>query len=84
MLPDLHTGFSRGRSGGLVFPSLSEFSTVVSHTVKGFGIVNKAEINVSFFWNSLAFLTISEKAPPSKTMMEWSERWEETPRRVVP
>ena len=27
MLPDLHTGFSRGRSGGLVFPSLSEFST---------------------------------------------------------
>ena len=30
MLPDLHIGFSRGRSGGLVFPSLSEFSTVYS------------------------------------------------------
>ena len=28
MLPDLHIGFSRDRSGGLVFPSLSEFSTV--------------------------------------------------------
>ena len=28
MLPDLPIGFSRGRSGGLVFPSLSEFSTV--------------------------------------------------------
>ena len=28
MLPDLHIGFSRGRSGGLVFPSFSEFSTV--------------------------------------------------------
>src|SRR5574339_332004 len=28
LLPDLHTGFSRGRSGGLVFPSLSDFSTV--------------------------------------------------------
>jgi len=28
LLPDLHIGFSRGRSGGLVFPSLSEFSTV--------------------------------------------------------
>ena len=28
MLPDLHTDFSRGRSGGLVCPSLSEFSTV--------------------------------------------------------
>ena len=28
LLPDLHTGFSRGRSGGLVYPSLEEFSTV--------------------------------------------------------
>ena len=47
MLPDLHTGFSRGRSGGLVFPSLSEFSTVYCDPhIKGFGIVNKAEIDV--------------------------------------
>ena len=47
MLPDLHIGFSRGRSGGLVFPSLSEFSTVYCvHTVKGFGIVNKIELDV--------------------------------------
>ena len=47
LLPDLHTAFSRGRSGGLVFPSLSEFSTfIVIHTVKGFVIVNKAEIDV--------------------------------------
>ena len=47
MLPDLHTNFSRGRSGGLVFPSLSEFSTVYcDHAVIGFGIVNKAEIDV--------------------------------------
>ena len=28
LLPDLHIGFSRGRSGGLIFPSLSEFSIV--------------------------------------------------------
>ena len=41
LLPNLHTDFSRGRSGSLVFPSLLEFSTV-----KGFGIVNKAEIDV--------------------------------------
>ena len=27
LLPDLHIGFSRGSSSGLVFPSLSEFST---------------------------------------------------------
>ena len=47
LLPDLHTDFSGGRSGGLVFPSLEEFSTVVViHIVKGFGIVNKAEIDV--------------------------------------
>ena len=47
LLPDLHTGFSRGRSSGLAFPSLSEFSrVVVIHTVKGFGIVYKAEIDV--------------------------------------
>ena len=30
----------------LVFPSLSEFSTVVIHTVKGFDIVNKADVGV--------------------------------------
>ena len=53
MLPDLHTDLSRGRSGGLVFPSLSEFSTVycdphsqIFGIVKKFGIVNKAEIDV--------------------------------------
>ena len=46
--PDLHTDFSRGTLGGLVFPSLSEFPQfTVIHTVKGFGIVNKAEIDVS-------------------------------------
>ena len=45
---DLHTDFSGGKSGGLLFPSLEEFSTLCcDHTVKGFGIVNKAEIDVS-------------------------------------
>ena len=44
---DLRIGFLRGRSGGLVFPSLDEFSTIfVLHTIKGFGIVNKAEVDV--------------------------------------
>ena len=43
----MHIGFSRGRSGGLVFLSLSEFSTVYcdAHS-QNFGIVNKAEIDV--------------------------------------
>ena len=47
LLLDLHIDFSRGKSGGLVFPSLSEFSTVCCDPhIKGFGIVNKAEIDV--------------------------------------
>ena len=47
LLPDLHTGFSRGRSGGLVFHLFQNFPQfIVIHTVKGFGIVNKAEIDV--------------------------------------
>ena len=47
LLPDLHTDFSRGRSVGLVFPSLSEFSTVYCdpHSQR-FVIVNKAEADV--------------------------------------
>ena len=47
LLPDLHIGFSRCRSGGLVFPSLSEFSTVYCdpHSQRHC-IVNKAEIDV--------------------------------------
>ena len=57
LLFDLHTDFSGGRSGGLVFPSLEEFPPfVVIHTVKGFDAVNKAEVDI--FWNSLAFSMI--------------------------
>ena len=46
LLPDLHKGFSRGRSAGLVFPSLLEFSTVSCDPHKVCDIVNKAEIDV--------------------------------------
>ena len=56
--PDLHTGFSRGRSGGLVCPSLEEFSIVYCDPHKGFGIVSKAKIDIflelSCFINDLA------------------------------
>ena len=39
--------FSRGRSGGLVFPSLEKFSRVYcGPQVKDFGILNKAEVDV--------------------------------------
>ena len=57
LFSNLHIGFSRGRSGGLVFLSLQNFSQyIVIHTVKGFGIVKKVEIDV--FQNSLGFLII--------------------------
>ena len=46
LLLDLHTVFSGGRWGGLVSPSLLEFSTVCCDPHKGFGIVNKAEADV--------------------------------------
>ena len=47
LLFDLHTDFSGGRSGGLIFPSFKNFPQfVVIHTVKGFGIVSKAEVDV--------------------------------------
>ena len=47
LLLDLHTDFSGGRSGDLVLPSLSEFSTVCGdpHSQR-LGLVNKAEIDV--------------------------------------
>ena len=44
LLLDLHINLSGGRSGDLVFPSLSEFSTVCCDpTIKGSGIFNKGE-----------------------------------------
>ena len=47
LILDLHTDFSGGRSGGLVFPPLKNFPQfVVIHTVKGFSVVNEAEVDV--------------------------------------
>ena len=45
MLPDLHIGFSRVRSGSLLFPSLEEFSTVCCDPPsQRLGIVNTEEV----------------------------------------
>src|SRR5574337_844936 len=76
VLTDLHTGFSRGRSGGLVFPSLSEFSTVYCdpHS-QSFGIVNKTDINgfleLSYFFHDPADVgnLISGSSAFSKTSL---------------
>ena len=57
LLLDLNTDVSGGRSDGLVFPPLEEFSTVCCDPhIKGFGIVNKAEVDfflkLSHFFNN--------------------------------
>ena len=47
LLLDLHTDFSRGSSGGLEGHLLKNFPQfAVIHTVKGFGVDNKAEVDV--------------------------------------
>jgi len=47
LLPDLHTDFSGGKSGGLIFPSREEFSTVcLIHTVKVFSVVNEVDVGI--------------------------------------
>ena len=68
--------FSRSRSGGLVFPSFQNFPQfIVIPTVKGFGIVNKAEIDVSLelscFFNDPADVgnLISGSSAFSKTIL---------------
>ena len=64
MLLDLPIDFSGGRTGGLIFPSLEEFSrVVVIHRIKGFSIVNEAEVDVflelSHFFNDVGNLILA-------------------------
>ena len=76
LLPDQHTGFSEGKSGGLVFPSLKNFPQfIVIHTVEGFGVFNKAKTDVflelSHFFNHPADVgnLISGSSAFSKTRL---------------
>ena len=47
LLLDLHIDFSEGRSGDVYSHLLKNFPQfLVIHTVKGFGIVNKAEVDI--------------------------------------
>ena len=80
MLLDLHTDFSGGRSGGLVFLSLSEFSTVCCdpHSQR-LGIINKAEVDVflelsCFFYDPMdVHNLISGSSAFSKVQLEHLE-----------
>ena len=72
----LHTDFSRGRLGGLVCPQF-----IVIHTVKGFDIVTKAEIDVflelSWFFDDPADVghLISGSSAFSKTRTSGSSQF---------
>ena len=47
LLPYLHTGFSTGRSGTLVFPCFSEFSTAdVTNLISGSSAFSKSSVNI--------------------------------------
>ena len=80
LLPDLHTDFSGDRSGGLVLPSLEEFSTVSCDPHKGFGIVNKAEVEttVTKLTNLITWTTAL-----SNSMKLWAVQCRATPDRWV-
>ena len=56
LLLDPHTSFTGGRSGGLVFPSLEEFSTVSFdlHS-QGFNLINEAEVDVFLEFSCLFY-----------------------------
>ena len=80
-------GFSRGRSGGLVFRSLEDIPEfVVVHIVKGFGIVNKAEMDVilelSCFFDDpvdIGDLTSGSSAFSKFSLNPWRRAWQPTP-----
>ena len=71
LLSDLHIGFSRSGSGGLVFPYLSVFPQfIVIHTIKGFAIINKAEIA----WAAVTgILSAAEMSYPTSEVRDRSQ-----------
>ena len=53
LLLHLHTDVSGGKYSGMIFPSPEEFfHYLVIHTVKGYEIVNKAEVDVAVVQDS--------------------------------
>ena len=60
----------------LVFSSLSEFSSIVIHAIKGFGIVNKAEIDgfleFSFFFHDAA---VPGSSPGGSRIIQRGAAW---------
>ena len=66
--PDLHTGFSRGRSGGLVFSFLSGFSTVYCdpHSKRRIFRFGKFSSMIS---SNIVFIPFSLSSPSKITIM---------------
>ena len=75
LLLDLHTGFSGGRLGHLVFPSLSEVSLVCCDPHKDFSVLSEAEVDVfqefsCFFYDLMNVINlISGSSASSKSSL---------------
>ena len=72
LLSDLHTGFSRGRSGGLVCPSPSEFSTVYLYLEKN---MVQEDPCTPMFTATLFTIAKTWKQPKSPLTEEWIKMW---------
>ena len=79
LLPYLHIGFSRGKSGGLIFPFLSEFSTVYQFSsvqllsrvrlfVTPWIAARQASLSITISW-SLPRITSIESVMPSSHLI---------------
>ena len=71
LLPDLHIGFSRGRPGGLVFPSLSVFSPILCGHSTGKGPIPRKD-NAK---ESSNYCTIVLFSHASKVMLKIFQAW---------
>ena len=55
MLLDKYADFSGDRKGGLIFPSLSFPHFLMIHTVKGFSLIKKTEVDVFLEFNCFLY-----------------------------
>ena len=68
LLPDLHTGFSRGRSDGLVFPSPSELNEI-KNTLEGTNSrITEAEDRISEVEDKMVEINEAERKKELKQM----------------
>jgi len=76
LLLDLHTNFSRGRSGDLVFPSLSEFSSSKEYqgeVRKPSSVINAKKKRKTIEWERLMISSIKLEITMGYFMHRWAQ-----------